>query len=744
MAYLEATLLADNLPADAQLVGVAFDDAVSALYTVTIDFATSDPDLDLVDLLGKPVAVVIQPEHSDTDLTPLTVHGQIEAAEYVDARAQLHHYRVVLAPLIQALAHRVRSRIFQDQDAIEVVKLVLKDAGIPADTVVWDVKGTYPKREYCVQYQESELAFVLRLLEEEGIFFWFEHTESGHVLHLGDDSTSQPPIAGDPTMPAKPELHADIEAVSELVLTSSVAADVYLARDWDFHSPDKPAEAVGTLAPDPILQRYEYPGTFHGPADGPRVATVRAQEMGMRARLLRGTSGSLRLLAGRKVTIEGAAVQLFDGDYVLLAVGLRYRAPFFESEGDSVSSFECTFEAVPATVPVRPLRRTPKPRIYGVESAVVTCPPGEEIHVDDFGRIKVHFYWDREGKIDDKASCWIRVQQQNTAGSMLLPRVGWEVGVGFLDGDPDRPVVLQKLYNRETMPPYAMPGNKTQSSLQSATTPGGGATNEIRMQDGSGGMEFFVHSSKDLKVEVNNDATEEIKVDVKGDIGLRLDTKVGADEKVTVGAQQSVNVTGNALDQTVGEKKVDVGALDDWGVTGSFTLHTGGDRKDDISALMNVLANQVVETYNATYTRSVGAVLSLNTGSTFLEAVAGSKTETVGGAKLEIVAKAKAEQVGASKTLISGLITEKTGADIGINTKAALTLNVAGPIVEKVGDAFTFGGEDVIVTSAGGAEMKAGGSKVNAKGGKLTVDASSLGAAGGPQLKIKGKINYKE
>jgi type VI secretion system secreted protein VgrG len=318
------------------------------------------------------------------------------------------------------------------------------------------------------------------------------------------------------------------------------------------------------------------------------------------------------------------------------------------------------------------------------------------------------------------------------------------VSIGFLDGDPDRPVVLQKLYNRETMPPYGMPDNKTQSSLQSATTPGGGATNEIRLQDGSGGMEFFVHSSKDLSLDAGNDVTEEIKVDVHEEVGKRLDTKVGIDEKVSVGAQQSVSVTGNALDQTVGGKSVDVGALDDWGITGSFTVRTGGDRTESIGAMMNVMANQVVETYNANYKRSVGAVLSLNTGSTFLEAVGGSKTELVGGAKLELVAKAKAEQVGGSKTLNSGLITEKTGKDIGLSVKDALVINVGGPIVEKVGDSFTLGGDAVLVTSAGGAEMKAGGSKISAKGGKLTVDASSLGASGGPTLKIKGHIDYKE
>jgi type VI secretion system secreted protein VgrG len=287
-----------------------------------------------------------------------------------------------------------------------------------------------------------------------------------------------------------------------------------------------------------------------------------------------------------------------------------------------------------------------------------------------------------------------------------------------------------------------LPDHKTQGSLQSATSPGGGATNEIRLQDGAGGMEFFIHSARDLVLAAGNDAIEEIKVDAHEEIGLVLNTKVGADETVKVGAAQSVNVTGDALDQTVGSKKVNVGALDDWGITSDFSINTGGNRSETIGAMMNVLANKVQETYHANYTRTVGAALAINTGSTLAEVVGGSKTETVGGAKMELIARAKAEDVGASKTLTSGLIDEKTGTDLALSTKAALTINVGGPIVEKCGEAFTIGAKGVVIT-AGSAELKVGGTSLTAKGGKLSVKTSSLGAAGGPQLKLKGKINYK-
>jgi type VI secretion system secreted protein VgrG len=318
------------------------------------------------------------------------------------------------------------------------------------------------------------------------------------------------------------------------------------------------------------------------------------------------------------------------------------------------------------------------------------------------------------------------------------------MSIGFLDGDPDRPIVLQKLYNRETMPPYAMPDNKTQGALQSATSPGGGATNEIRLQDGSGGMEFFVHSSKDLAVLVGNNAIEEIKVDVHEEIGLTLDTRVGVNETVKVGAAQSVSVTGAYSEDTVANKTVNVGALDDWGVTSKLGIKTNGNRTESIGGMMNVLANQVIETYNSNYKRTVGAVLSMNTASALVEAVGGSKTETVGGAKMELVAKAKAEDVKGSKTLTSGLVSEKTGTDLAVSAMSALTLNVGGPIVEKIAGDFQMDGAGVIVTSAGGAEIKVGGTTVSAKSGKISIKASSVGGAGGPQLKLVGHVDYKE
>jgi type VI secretion system secreted protein VgrG len=393
-------------------------------------------------------------------------------------------------------------------------------------------------------------------------------------------------------------------------------------------------------------------------------------------------------------------------------------------------------------VPYRPQRITPRPKAWGLESAVVTGPGGEEIHVDEFGRIKVHFYWDRENPVDDTASCWMRVQQLNTSGAMILPRVGWEVHVAFMDGDPDRPVAIHKAYNQETMPPYAQPGNKTQSSMQSSTSPGGGSTNEIRMQDGNGGMEWFLHASRDLAVVVAHDENETIDVNAEETVGEVMQANVGGDETGTVGGNQSMSVTTNATMETVGARNIHVGGMDDWGVTGNYSWATKTDRTETITGMMNVRANKVSETFNANHKRSVGAVQALVSVTAIAETVGGNKTENVTAAKAIITPTSVAEQFTTMKSLTCAGMLVKSSKDVAYAAKLGLSVTAAGIISIKCGEDFMVSGDQVRVTSAT-AEFKGGGGTFKLTG-SITIDADKFGGKGGPALKIKGKIDYKD
>ncbi len=737
---LVASVAHSLLPADAILLSFDVREGLSTLFTIDLRFVTEDPDVDVAELTWSSVCVMVE----DLDGGPgIVFHGIIEEARYDAMRASHHFYSVRARPLLHGLAYRVRSRIFQQMSAVDIVKEVLSDAGIPASAVSWSLSAQYPVREYCVQYKESELAFVLRLLEDEGIYYWFEHSTDGHVLCLGDSSAHLAKIDGDPTISfAAPS--AGQERVTDLVLETQMCHALLSARDWNWQTPISPNEAGSGDVSSPY-ERYEYPGGFANNGDGLRRYQNRLAEANVRQFVLTGSTSSLRLRSARRFSVADTQPAYVECEYLLLEVAHHFEQ-HARNVGDTAISreeaYRATFRAIPSSASYRPPRRTPRPRIFGKESAVVTGPPGEEIHVDNYGRIKVHFYWDREGKVDDTATCWVRVQQQNTSGSMILPRVGWEVEIGFLNGDPDRPVAMQKLYNRETMPPYALPGNKTQSSLQSSTSPGGAGTNEVRLQDGNGGMEAFVHASKDLTLVAGNDMAEKIGVDAKEDIAVACQSLVGASETVTIGGKQSLSVTGTCSHETVGAKTVSIGGGDDWGVGGNYAIACDGSRTETIGGLMNVLANHVNETFNASCTRTVGGLFAINSATAIVEAVGGSKKELVGGAKLELIAQAKAENVGSKKALVTGFVKEKTGADIGMSAKGAIAISAGGQIVESVGKDFLVNAKGILITT-GNASMTAGGSKFDCAGGKLTINASSLGASGGPQLQLKGTINYK-
>ncbi|HEY8212480.1 MAG TPA: type VI secretion system tip protein TssI/VgrG [Myxococcaceae bacterium] len=735
---LTATISHGQLPSVLAISRFEVHEGLSQLFVADVECVSLDPDWDLASLLGTESCVTLLEDGAPSRW----FHGMVEEAELVAHRGDLFAYRLRLMPRLQVLAHRVRSRIFQDKSVVAIIRDVLSGAGIPDDSVSWRVTEG-PPREYCTQWHESELAFVLRLLEDDGIFFWFEHSDAGHVLHFAEDPSAHTPI----DEPSGLSFRAwrggpgdQREIVTRVTYTSRHVPDAVMLRDWDWRSPQGPAEARHSEAGGGVFEHFEFPVPFSSAAEGSRRAQHRLTAARARQRTLRGETPSLHLASGRLFQLFDAEPAAVNGEYLLLEV--RH---VFENDGAGISGqlearYRAELTAIPGEVEFRPPLVTPRPRVAGKELAVVTGPPGEEIHVDQFGRAKVHFYWDREGKVDDTASCWLRVQQQNTAGSQILPRVGWEVEVGFLYGDPDRPVMLQKLYNAETLPPYALPDNLMQSSLQSSSSPGGGGTNEIRLNDGGGAMEFFVHAQKDLSLAAGNNLTEQIAVDETVQVASDCSSTVTGTEDVSIGGNQSASITGAAVQETTGAKSVEVGAMDQWGVGGMHAVTVQGARTENIGGLMNVLAQKVTETFNADLTTSVGGVRSINSAGPILESVAGNKTETVAGAKMEIVSQSKAENIGAAKALTAGLVKVKTGQDLSMDAGAAMAITTGGPMAIKCGGDFSISGRSVTIT-VGKATLQAG-AKLVATPASLKVQGDKVGGDG-KQVKLKGTVHYK-
>lgn len=734
---LKAVISHSQLPAETRVSRLSVEEGLSRLFVAEVDFVCEDSELELVKMPGTDAAVLVAAD----DGSLRAFHGFVEQAEYLERRGDLFAYRLTLMPRLRGLEHRVRSRIFQDKSVVKVIQDVLKGAGVPDEEVSWSVvEGS--EREYCTQWQESELAFVLRLLEDEGIFFWFEHSESGHVLHLADSPAVHEPIEGAPGLSFSnwDEQEALRDVVTHVTYSARMVPDAVMVRDWNWRTPQQPQEAKLGAKGAGALELYDFPAGFSSGGAGKRKAEDRLTAARGRQRVLRGTTPSLRLSPGRRFVLFDAQPDPINREYLLLGVRHLFEDPTAGTVADEAGRYRAEFEAVPSDVEFRPPRVTPRPRVLGKESAVVTGPAGEEIHVDEFGRVKVKFYWDREGKMDDTSSCWLRVQQQNTASSQILPRIGWEVEVGFHYGDPDRPVVLQKLYNTESMPPYALPDNLMQSSLQSSTTPGGGGTNELRMNDGNGGMEFFVHSQKDMAVTVGHNLTEQIAVDETMQVKADCTVSIGATETLSVGANQSASITGVRVEDIAGSLTVDVGAVDKWGVSAMHAITVKGARSEDIGGLKNVLAQKVTETFNGSLTTQVGGVLAISSVGPVTEAVAGNKMETIAGAKLEIIRKAKAENIGVGKVLTAGAVKIKTGADVTFAAEAAMAITTGGPMAIQCGGDFNISGSSVTI-NVGKATLDAG-AKIDATPGSMKLKGDKVGGDGA-QLKIKGTIKYK-
>ncbi len=735
---LRASVDSALLPSELQVHSLRVREALSEPFTIEAELDCEDPDVDLEKLLGTTLGVLL--EDLDEGADPLRFHGIVDEAEHLGTRGgDKQVYRVVARPRLWGLGYRVRSRLFQGKQAPEIVKAVLGEAGLPADAFdLAQVGAGYGPREVCAQYGESDLDFCSRLLEDEGIFYFHKHEARKHVLVVADQATAFKPIDGAATLRFKKWLQADREGVSDLVFSTRVHHDSLTARDWRADNAEKPIEAADEPEGATGLERFDYPGRFTTTGEGgPRV--VRALRSHVQRRyVLTGRTQCRRFAPGRKVTIAGATPSFVNQAYLITAV----EHDFTDPPGDQAGRYEARFEAIPDGE-WRPPRRTPWPVVEGTDSAVVTGPSGEEIHVDAMGRIKVHFYWDRESPVDDTASFWVRTQQQNTTGAMMLPRVGWEMSVGYIHGDPDRPIALEKVYNKETMPPYGLPASIAMSALQSSTSPGGAGTNEVRLDDSNGSMSFFVHASKDFEMDCVNNHDEQITVDSTEDVGLKMTAEVVTDETIVIAGSQSTSVTGARTANTGGSKSETIGATDDWGIGKNLAYTNEGARTEDIGGLQNVLANKVAETFNASLSRTVGGVFAITSATAITEAVAGGKTELVGGAKMYLVKKGVTENISVAKALTCGLLKETTGADIGVEAMGAVAINVGGMINEKITGNFTVESKRVMITAAGGATLKAGGSTLKLSGSKITVDCSSFGGSGGPQLELKGKINYK-
>ncbi|MEK8016199.1 MAG: type VI secretion system tip protein TssI/VgrG [Candidatus Parabeggiatoa sp.] len=502
------------------------DESISGLFDFKVELLSEAKELDFKKIVGKNITVTMQFANKNKRFFNGIVMRFVQAGG--DARFTIYYADV--RPWLWVLSLTQNCKIFQNLSVPEIIKKVFDDLGFKGAEYYRDaLTQSYDKREYCVQYEESAFNFVSRLMEEEGIYYFFEHEESKHVLVLADDCDAHKDCPGINTARfwQVPHQLPPEDAINECQLSQQVTIGKYAVDDFNFEIPatDLLKQVTGQSGK---MRRYEYPAGYAKTAQGEKIAKRRIESYEWEDDLLEGQGYCFSLVAGHKFKLTEHPAKNFNAEYVLRWV----------SHSLSLSHYSNSFQAFPAKIPFRAPIVTPKPKIYSTQTAIVVGKKGEEIFTDKYGRIKVQFHWDQDGKNDEKSSCWIRVNQGwagKNWGSLWLPRIGQEVIVSFLNGNPDTPLVTGAVYNAQQTVPYTLPTDQTKSTIKSNTSKGGKGYNEIRFEDKKDKEEFWVHAQKDMNIVVEHDRTKKVLNDETNTIKMNRTTTIEEkDDKLTV------------------------------------------------------------------------------------------------------------------------------------------------------------------------------------------------------------------
>jgi type VI secretion system secreted protein VgrG len=571
------------------------EEALSRPFRLDLELASDDEAIDFDGILGTPMAVEVPLSGGGTRW----FHGLVSQFVFTGWEGGEARYQATLRPWLWFLCRTSDCRIFQDKSVPEIVRMVFdKHAGSLGVEVEERLSASYPPRLYCVQYRESDLDFVDRLLQEEGITYFFTATSDKHTLVLADSPQSHHASPGYEEVPYFPKdefARRERDHLFVWDMAAEVRSGSFAHTSFDF---EKPRADLMTRQERPMPHRladgeiYDYCGRFTEPETGERAARLRLEADQARQRRATGEGTAAGLMAGHRFTLVRCPREDQNAEYVLCEVVHELWDPAYRSgttDGEEIDLYRCRFAAIPAEIPYRPALVTPKPRLRGPQTAMVTGPTGEEVWTDRYGRVKLQFHWDREGRHDETSSCWIRVSQPWAGagfGGLMLPRVGQEVIVEFLEGDPDRPIVTGRVYNGQAMPPYALPANASQSGLRTNSTKGGGGANELRFEDKKGQEQVYLHAQRDYAAVVENDRSVQVKNNhsrtVEADESLTVQGKrtrtVKGAETVTVDDDRTRTVTGNEVYSVSGHRTYTVGRKDVLHVTGAQEVTIGEGR----------------------------------------------------------------------------------------------------------------------------------------------------------------------
>lgn len=672
---------------DGLFVVTAFtgSEGIFSLTEIEVELASKDPDIDLHALIDEKACLTIHHKYDGVR----HFSGVVSSAARADEGHHYTAYRLTILPPLHRLRYGSDARIFQQVSVPDIIKTLLAEHDVT--DVTWNLAGTHEPREYCVQYRETYLDFIERLAAEEGIWYYFTHGPKGeHFLHFIDDLAAVPAIAACESMEYNANSGASVRgpACTQFSMKEQVRSTGYTQRDYTFKKPaynqehKHAAQEVNGVAGK--YEMYDYPGRYKASVCGKPFTSNRMEAARVDATTAQGRADTIHLCAGHKLLLSDHPKAAYNDKYLIRRVSHTGFQPgaLEQDSGDGGTSYTASFKVQPYRLPYRPARRA-KPMVDGPQMAHVTGPAGEEIYCDEYGRVKVQFPWDRYGKKDEHSSCWIRVSQNWAGGSwghMAIPRIGQEVIVEYLEGDPDQPIITGRTYHEVNKVPNELPKFKTRMVLKSDTHKGSGF-NELRFEDEAGQEEVWFHAQKYHNVVVGDDQTHHLK----------------ANRHKLVDANQSEDIGGS--------KDIQVAAA----------------HRESIGATMNL---------------SVGAARKSKIGSSDHTTVASDATELIGGnwtrkVKRNIRTESEAHQ----QFKAPGTITIDAGDQLVLKAGTVITLNVGGNFIRIDTAGISIDGTLVHINSGVGAPEK--GKDVP------FIEPSKPSAYAGPHAKRYGR-SYEE
>jgi len=628
------TALADDVLLFANMHGT---EQLGRMSEFTVTMESENHFIQIGDVLGKPLDVVLV---TADGRNKRYFNGIVTEFSHAGANNHFSVYKASVRPGLWLLSRSANCRIFQDQSVPDIIKAVCGSYGSDVALDLGRLTQRHPPLPYCVQYRETDLDFVCRLMEQSGIYFYFTHTSGRHTTVLADSYTTHLAIPGYDQM--KVASSRDKETFASWVVTGLITPSKYDVSDFDFEKAGSSfAGGLRATASIPAAYGqasyaiYDYPGKYVAVDDGGAIARARLESEHGSGEEIRAAANARGLYPGGLFSLVEHLRDEANVTYLVTSASYAITGDDYAS-GERAFSFACNITAIRSAQAFRPRRTVPQPVVQGPQTAMVVGKAGEEIWTDKYGRIKVQFHWDRLGVSDENSSCWVRVAQGWAGkgwGAMAIPRIGMEVVVSFLEGDPDRPLVTGCVYNSDAMPPYALPADQTRSTVKSQSSRGGEGFNELRFEDKKGAEEVFMHAERDfLRVVKNNDALK-----------VGFETAAKGDQTVDIKNDQTIVIGHDAI-ETVDNNQTMTIKVDQ-------KLDVGGDQA------VNVGKKIVIE---------AGTSIELKVGGSSIKIEAGKIT--IKAPEIEIAADANAKvKAGAMMDIQSGAIMTVAGAMVKIN-----------------------------------------------------------------------------